>query len=431
MWLSVLMAPLACAPAATVDAGDFDSGGIDSGTLRDGGAVDAGTFDAGLNDAGPWDASAPDAGPADSGSWTFYGSGLGADSLDNHQVSTVDVDYRFRAAESGPIASVRWYNIYTIKCHPHGGDDGGTCPAQCAPSGSVYACGNGGTMHVCLETDDGSAAHLASGTALGCVDHVAAMAPPTFPLETFPAPQPIVTGGQLYHVHWHNTDAAPDVNFTSVDALYTRTATVPRQPTVSDLDLAVFRGTTERANDTPILQLAYADGGVQGQGYMEVWIDSAVPISGASKAREQLTVSGPDRLARSLSVRLNRASGTSALNVTLETAAGAGIETGMVPASLIPLGDAATTSATWVTYTFATPRLLASGQGYHVVLSAPQDTVYEAYPLERGDNYAFVPPTWFADGYAEVSDGGAWLGFTQPGGSPNRVNADLQFFFSP
>jgi len=355
--------------------------------------------------------------------------GIGADALDNQQVADVDVDFRFRAAASSAVESLIWYDIYDPYCTPHASTDAGTCPQDCGKSGAVYACGTGGVMHICLVTDDGSASHLATTTELGCVDDTTPSARPALHEETFPSP-PLLTAGQLYHLHWHNSDPSPLVNFTSVDALWVRQATVPRQPTVPDVDLAVFRGTTLRPADTPIFQLGYADGTVQGQGYMEVWIGAPAAISGAAQVREQFTVSGADRTVRTVAVRLNRASGSSALGVRLETGAGTAIEQGSILAGAIPLGDVAAQSPTWATYTFTTPRLLAGGQTYHLVLSAPADTVYQAYGVERGNGYGFVPPTFFGDGDGQFDpDGGVWLGFTQPGGRLDNANADVQFYF--
>ncbi len=355
---------------------------------------------------------------------SYYGPGIGADSLDNHQVATEDVDFRFRAAASSTLVSVRWYDIYTTKCAPHSSVDAGTCPDDCAPSGANYACGTGGTMHICIRADDGTSAHLATGADLACVDHPNATAPPYFPLETFPSP-PTLVAGELYHVHWHNTDPTPTVNFTSVDTLYVTSATVPRQPTISDTDLAVFRGTTLRPQDTAILQLVYGDGTVQGQGYMEVWIDAPASVSGTSQVRETFTVSGGDRSVHGAFVRVSRTSGTSPLTVRLEQADGTLIEQQPIPSSAFGATD-----ATWAGALFASPHVLKSGTAYHLVLSSPTDTVYSAFGVRRGASYSFVPPTFFGDGFGQfTTDGTTWVGFTQPGGSANNTDADLQLYF--
>jgi hypothetical protein len=58
--------------------------------------------------------------------------------------------------------------------------------------------------------------------------------------------------------------------------------------------------------------------------------------------------------------------------------------------------------------------------------------VYQAYGVERGNNYDFKPPTYFADGCGQYSaNGGPWRGFDQPGGSSDNDNADVQFYFAP
>ncbi len=348
-----------------------------------------------------------------------YGPGIGADSLNNHQISSIDVDYRFRAAVTGAVKNIIWYDIFT----PGTSDSG-------------YSNGTGGSVRICLQTDDGTASHLASGTNLACVDD---LAPKTgfFPVETFSTP-PTLTAGQLYHIHWHNLDPSPDANHVSVDGIFVWDATTPRQPTYSDTDLAVFRGTTLQPRDTPIFQATYTNGTVQGVGYMEFWVATAPAVSGANQVREQFTVTGGDKVVSSLSLRMMRDStsaGTSPLTVTLETVAGTIIERGTIPAVTFPLGttnDTASNHNAWGTLTFSTPHTLTSGQTYQFVLSAPADTTYRVQPMERGNNYSFIAPTFFGDGFGQFSaDGGTtWSGFNQPGGRTNNNNADVQFYFS-
>jgi hypothetical protein len=255
--------------------------------------------------------------------------------------------------------------------------------------------------------------------------------------ETFPSP-PSVTAGTLYHIHWRNSSADATNNFISVDAEFVWDETVPRQPTIPDSDLAVFRGATLQANDTPIFQLDYANGVSQGQGYIENWVETAPSISGQNQVREQFTVSGDTRWATSVSLRLRRDStttGTSPLTVRLETAAGDVIEEGTIPAETFPLGSSTDTEDNhnaWGTYLFSSARELTSGESYHLVLTAPADTVFRAQPIRRGPTYGFTPATFFGDGYGQYStDGGAtWSGFDQPGGDTNRSDGDVQLFFT-
>jgi hypothetical protein len=356
---------------------------------------------------------------------TFHGPGIAGDTLNNHQVSTTDVDYRFRAATTGAVNSLLWYDISTIhSCPPAGGQ--------------TYGCGNGGIMHICIQTDDGTANHLASGTNLACADDASPLNPAALRTISFPSP-PTLTAGTLYHIHWHNTASDPVNNFTSVDANYAWDATTPRQQTISDTDLAVFRGTTLQPHDTPIFQLTYANGTQQGQGYMEYWVTSAPLISGSTWVREQFTASGGDKVVSSISLRMKRDqsnnSGTSPLTVRLETGAGTLIEQGTIPATAFPVGtrtDDVNNHNAWGTYTFSTPRTLTSGQSYHVVLSSPSDTTYVAQPIRKGSSYGFVAPAIFTDGYGQYSTNGgsSWSGFDQAGGSTNRTDADVQFYFT-
>jgi hypothetical protein len=297
-----------------------------------------------------------------------------------------------------------------------------------------YGCGTGGTVQICLYGDDGTAEHLWAGAPLACVRDTDLRNGVYLRPETFSTP-PVLTSGVLYHLHWHNVDPTPAKNYTSVDNVFVWHVTTPRQPTASDTDLAVYSGGTLLPAYSPIFQLNYADGSIQGQGYMECWVQAPADISGAAKVREQFTVSGSERTVSSVSVRVNRASGSSPLTVTLATAAGAVIEQGTIPATNFPLGAlVGATSANqpvWGTYVFASPHVLAVGQRYQLMLSAASDTRYQSYGIVKGGMYQFQPPSFFGDGYGQLStdNGASWTGFTQPGGSVNNSTADLQFYF--
>jgi hypothetical protein len=354
---------------------------------------------------------------------TYYGPGIGGDALSNDQVSTIDVDYRFRASTSSAPTSLLWYDEAQIN----------SCPP---PSGNTYGCGTGGIMHISIQTDDATTNHLASGTELCFGTDSSPLNPPALRSQALSS-CPALTAGTLYHIHWHNTAADPVNNFTSVDDEFVLDATIPRQPTIPDTDLAVFRGTTLQPKETPIFQLTYANGVKQGQGYMENWLANAPFISGAQTVREQFTVSGGDKIVSSVSLRMKRDTsntGTDPLTVTLETGAGALIEQGTIPASTFPVGSrtGAGDHNAWGTYTFTTPRTLTNGQAYHLVLSAPSNTVFAMQSIRRGPSHGFVSPTFFGDGYGQYSTNGGstWSGFDQPGGSTNNTNADMQFYFT-
>lgn len=345
----------------------------------------------------------------------FYGAGIGMDSLNNTRIGGPDklsTSYRFRAATSAQLSSIR---IYVI-----------------GPSYPGYGAGTGGTWEVTVQTDDGTTAHAPSGTVLARTT----MRPvETFPVISWPSPARL-TAGQLYHVVFRNIDPDPTANYASVDGIFMYKPTSPRQPRFSDIDwgqpLRSGSGAwSDRPNTVPIMQLEYSNGVTDGLGYMEVWVRSHKSISGGAKARQTITVSGSSRLVSSFSVRLMRTSGTSPLTVRLETAAGELIEQGTIPASAIALGTPGidgTRNSTWATYAFSAPRTLASGKSYNVVLSAPSDTTYSIFVIREGTSYRFGPTTFFGDGKAQYTTGSTWGPFTQDGAAP-LDQGDLQFYF--
>lgn len=345
-----------------------------------------------------------------------YGSAIGMDSLNNTEVggpSAQATSYRFRATTSSLLSSVRVYIM--------------------GPENAGYGAGTGGTWEVTVRPDDGTAAHAPAAAVLARTTFV----PKTgLPLVTFPQPASL-TAGRLYHVVFRNIDPDPVHNFASLNGVFMYQPTSPRQPAFSDVDWGQPLSTNggpwaDRSSTVPIMQLNYADGTAAGLGYMEVWVRSYQSISGGSTVREAFTVSGPSRSASSFTVRLMRVSGSSPLTVRLETSAGGLVEQGQVAASAIPLGTPGDHGggghAAWVTYTFSQPRTLAAGQSYNVVLSAPSDTTYSIFVIRKGVEYHFSPPTYFADGHAQVNTGSGWGPFTQDGG-PRLDEGDLQFYF--
>ena len=323
-----------------------------------------------------------------------------ADTLANTVVggqSLNAVSHRFRAS-GAQLVAVRGYQI------------GGTHQG--------YGAGTGGTWAVTVEEDDGSG--MPSGRVVGSatVVHPA----DGFPLTAIPA---ALKPGGLYHVVYRNADADPVSNYSSVDDLYLRTPTSPRQPTVPDSDWATCLKTgsgpwAERPGFSPILDLAYADGSHQGLGYMEVWVRSPRTVGGTAMARELFPA---PVTARSASLRVVRVSGSSPLTVTL------GSQSASVPASAVAtqpsLGQDGC-SASLVTVTFPAP-----ATGTALLLSAPADTAYAVFAVRKGSEYAFGPSTYAASKGQVSADGGAtWGPFTQDGG-PALDEGDVQFGLTP
>jgi hypothetical protein len=251
------------------------------------------------------------------------------------------------------------------------------------------------------------------------------------PRIAFASPAQLIAG-QLYHVVFRNVDANPAVNYISVDGLFTFGDPSPWQPRTSNANwanLIYYRGawSDDRGAGqgviTPVMALYYSNGAVGGQGYMEVWVGMPKTISGASKVREAFTVSGPSRTVSAASVRVHRISGSSPLTVRLETAAGALVAEGTVPADQISTGSL----GDWGTAPFGMTATLSAGGAYHLLVEAPADTEYSAFVIREGAKWGFPAATYFADGTAQYTTGSGWYGFDQPSGGTNMTVGDLQF----
>jgi hypothetical protein len=255
--------------------------------------------------------------------------------------------------------------------------------------------------------------------------------------------------GETCHFIFSNIDPDPKANWVSLDNLwlYNKVGS-QRQPCWPDADLDILekneagnwvvynRGT---GSITPVLELAYADGASQGQGYIQGycapqtvaddgWVNPKA-IQGSSGVRESFTVSGGNKTVVSVSVRVNRISGGSPLALSLLAADGTTVlAAGTV---MVPVGGAATSSfrgESWVTVTFPGPFTLVSGTAYFLELSSPEDTLHQTHALTRGTPYGFSASTCFADGCAQFTTGSGWSGF-DVWGLQNRTDCDLQFYF--
>jgi hypothetical protein len=333
---------------------------------------------------------------------TFYGAGVAMDSLANTTLNHSINSYRFRSAHSGPLVSIRFYLILNA---------------------TGYAGGNNGTVRVEIQSDDGTSNHHPSGQVLARYT-IANAELKTFPLVSFANP-PVLEQGRLYHVVFSNTDPNPTVNYCSIDALLSSLSNppTPAQPTVGNADwiqLIRTNGGTWRIREgySPILQLNYADGFAGGLGYMESWIAATKTITGGFRVRERITVSGGNRAAHQVFLRVR--SGSGGLRVRLEKGDGTLIEEGTMTSA--PAGN------NWLMYKFAAPRTLALGQSYNLVFSSPSGS-YSVFPMRQGWAYGFSPRTYFADGLAEYNAGSGWVGW-DAWGVPNRREQNLQFYFA-
>jgi hypothetical protein len=346
---------------------------------------------------------------------TVYGTGINADSLSNSVVGGSGnrrVAYRFRAGTSSRLDSIRIY----------------------LASGSGYSGGNGGSLEISVQTDSGTSSHEPSGNVLASVTVRPGnpISIGNLPLISFSSPASL-TAGQLYHVVFRDVDPSPTSNYVSVNGLFTFADQTVWQPALANADWAnlIYQGGSWSASRgtgagtiTPIMQLNYASGAVGGLGYMEVWSATAKTVSGSRQARETFTVSGASRSVSGAAARLKRTAGSGPLEVRLETSGGTLVDDCTIPASSFPT----TGYGAWAGCSFSSARTLASGQAYHLVLSAASGTSYSLFVIREGSMYGFGPATYFSDGYAQYDDGSGWGGFDQPGGSGNANQADLQLY---
>jgi hypothetical protein len=363
----------------------------------------------------------------------YYGSGINADDLANIVIgwdTTTDtcnrtVSYRCRAKYSGNMVSIHPKFIWSdIK--------------------NGYGLGNGGNILVQVQSDDGTSNHFPSGVVLASLEYDQPITVGNyFPLLTFSNPASL-TSGQLYHIVFSNVSADPTANYISLDHLYMWKSNSTVQPNIANTDLAILergcngvwsvynRGIGQSL--TPVIELDFESGDSQGQGYIHgygqtttsPWMNPK-PISENQGVRETFTVSGSNRTVSSVSVRVNRLSGSSPLAVSVETFDGTLIGQGTVA---VPQGlvDSTSGNESWVTVSFGRPLTLQAGVGYHLVLSSPSGTIHTTHVLEKGNENGYRSTTYFSDGYAEFNSGTGWVGWDLFA-VPNRTDCDLQFYF--
>ena len=179
---------------------------------------------------------------------------------------------------------------------------------------------------------------------------------------------------------------------------------------------------------SPMLDLSYADGTHQGQGYIEP-VYSSPAISGVNNmVRERITVSGGDRVVTGASVRIAKTSGTGDLVLRLENGAGTLIDSITIPTTNVPTLDRTANAAAgiWVSGSFASPRTLTNGATYHLRLSTDSATTLWTRIIKQGDGYGFHPTTIFPDGHLQTTaDGGTTWAYGPTAGQAG----DLQFVF--
>lgn len=369
----------------------------------------------------------------------FYGTALAGEDLQNTPVGGPDntqVSYRFLAEQSSALDSIKVYVI--TYDDTHGGYAGGDFK---------------GVLRARIYADDGTSNHFPNtGVTLATSDDLIPDAwgsGTKFPTFTFPSPASLVAG-TIYHLVFTNVHASPTINFSSLDGLYVGSVFTPQQPRWADSDFIQLQkdgaGAWRVRTDltvTPIVDLAYANGSHQGQGYMETWgrgnSDGYITCNGTIKFRETITVSGADRTVSGVWVRLARVSGSGALTVRFETGAGVPIESKDIAAASIavaPKGGANDPvnnhgeGQRWYLAQFAANRTLTSGSSYNIVLSCPSGSEYWCTAMAQGDAYGFNSATYFTDGRAQIATNGTtWTDVKNLSGVASP-RGDIGFYFS-
>lgn len=365
----------------------------------------------------------------------IYGSGVGFDCKGNVVVNAYEsLAMRFKAGTTSTLTGIQWTQ-------------------RTGPSG--YSLGTGGTTTVSIQADDGTG--KPSGTALASTTWAGGNpgAQEKYDICTFSSP-PSLTAGTIYYAVFENPSAA---NYVSANQAYTYHAGQsdgvanavrsinPKQPLFNDAEFGVLLTTSyggtwsetvsNAQNYMPVVDLIYANAYHDGSAYYECMVGYWGTISGtASMVRESFTVSGGDRSVSHASVRVRRHSGTDNLVLTLETAAGAYIDSGIIPAANIQIpSDMALSTAggggcVWVTANFGAARTLTNGVAYNLRLSTAGGTTYSTAPIRNAaENYYGFHSRDFTDGIPyKTVNGSTW---TVMAVSPyTDEHFDLQFYLS-
>jgi hypothetical protein len=353
---------------------------------------------------------------------SYYGNPWSANGLANLEVGRFPgrmVSYRFRASETADFTTAKVFFIFAVFGE------------------RSYANGDGGRVRIELRPDDGSQNHFPDMTVAPLTSTLIAdplnktKGAPIWGNDSHRSPDPRAGAsfreipfpptklqeGHLYHLVFGNPAADPS-SYTSLDLLNeNRDVTANVQQAVSDTDwCAVFKPSGKdpwkaHPGVTPVLEIRYGNGRMQGLGYIDANAGTPQTIAGASTVRTTLTVSGEDKAVSHVFFRLRRNEGAGDLVVRLEEGDGSRIEEGIAMAtdlSRLPLAEARSSAMGWASYTFSATRVLAHGKTYHLVLRSPAGAGYQTYAMQFGDAYGWTAGN-FRDGWYEyATDGKAW-----------------------
>lgn len=351
----------------------------------------------------------------------YWGAVVGSDSKNNFNIGATGfgkISHRFRASESSAITHIRWPQRW----------------------GTGYSVGTGGTMRLSLQSDVGG---VPSGTILSQVADYSPGNPGTAShYLNFPFITPyVVTKGTVYHIVIHNVHASPNTNNMSWNDVFHYDSD-QRPPGLSDDYVAMSNpsGTwsiLQSNRNVGVMDITYANGAHDGQSYIHSMSDFPASVNGTTYMARQTLTPLTDKELTGVGIRVVRTVGTGSLTLRLETAAGAEIESIVIPSSEIDLGNPTPGErmGNWVYKPFLTNRILTAGSTYHLRLSTNSATTYVVVPnregWDTGDFGGNSNPTGLRS--HQFREGGVQK-TTNSGGSWSALYAfspvDMQFYFT-
>ena len=364
----------------------------------------------------------------------IYGSAVSVDNKSNAEIGSGwgHIAFRFRAGTSSAPATLHW--------------------ARRTGTGG-YSAGNGGTIRIGIQSDDGTSDHFPDNTYLTYTDeNPGNPGSDEFWFETTFVGAPALTAGQLYHVVFQNVSADEYADYVSANCANTQidgSVPSPRHPAWPDADMCFLRQGPSAWETfysspyfyTPLFDLALADGNHEGNAYGFADYHYDRRITGTtSMVRERFTVSGGDKTVTGAYVRLARLSGSGNIDLRLENDSGTNIETVSVDGSGLTAGTFGDPNDPYHVYVggaFGSSHVLTNAATYRLRISCGAATFY-ARPVFFGQGYqvwdqGITPQSWhFEDGISGTYGGGEYT--TNSGGTWTPMYQwlpqDLQFYFT-
>jgi len=363
------------------------------------------------------------------------GTGISADSLWNTRIggsNNMQSAYSFVAQSSGTLSSLRWFMIFSFtRPNSHEGDGGviRVSIRENAALGDVPADTELASALITRPLVNGESTH--------------------HPLVSFANP-PNLIAGRKYHVVFENTASDAANNWVSINSLASNASStsdlfrVSGSADWSQLIKSDGRDWAPRESRapgklfTPVMQLNYSNGQVQGHTYMEVGVTPVVGSNGetfggpkfsdaAKPVGQTFTTPTKSVTIQSISARIKRetASGIGRLNYAVVDV-NSGQRTRFYLSS-----SSAKESMDWVTMKAGNPITLKASTQYRLEIYGSHGAVFSTFPIRQGTS-TNDPDNEFdvsleTKGRAEFSDGNIWQGWDQWQQS-DRHDFDLQFY---